>query len=361
MKAKYTFLLLACTLSLSSYVFRHDGDNSGVAPHSPPNPAFSVSGLCFGDTTHFENYTILGFNYMWTVTNINGDTIFTSDSISPSYYFDTPGTYTVELMADNGHVVAITSDLTIGDSLYADFAIQTCTSNGMRFTTRSGCADHYQWIFPDGSTSDLPAPEYKFDSLGTYAVQLIAYNGSASDTLTRSILVEDLGIPTGEFTYTQSKRTGYFTPLDKDGQHYYWEFGDGTSIDTTAPVTITHTYLEDDDIFTYPVSLLVSNKCGLASKQKMFDETQTTSIGEVSSEITLCVFPNPSEGMFTINGWKENQSFHIRIFDLEGRMVFENARQSSTNIDLKHSIAPGIYYLQMTSDTRQAHARILIR
>lgn len=64
----------------------------------------------------------------------------------------------------------------------------TCTGN-VNFVNTSSGANSYIWYFGDGNTSTATNPSHSYASAGTYTVTLVAYNGTAPDTLIKNAYI----------------------------------------------------------------------------------------------------------------------------------------------------------------------------
>jgi hypothetical protein len=101
-----------------------------------------------------------------------------------------------------------------------------------------------------------------------------------------------------------------------------------------------------DDGF-YQVLITDANGCTEISQPFNY---QTNSVEEFSDIGHLRIFPNPSNGNFTIDNLK-NESIDISIFDLSGKLLFEtNMNKPSININLGR-INSGVYVIQSKSNS----------
>ena len=79
---------------------------------------------------------------------------------------------------------------------------------------------------------------------------------------------------------------------------------------------------------------------------------------------TFSVYPNPSNGLFTLAGIKTNDTnAQIEIFDLQGRSVY-SAKSVIANgvINLERiSLADGVYQVVATTTENVSSARVIIR
>jgi hypothetical protein len=86
----------------------------------------------------------------------------------------------------------------------------------------------------------------------------------------------------------------------------------------------------------------------------------TTSINEISIEDAVSIYPNPSDGSFTIE-YNDNTPAAISVIDMLGREVYKQALDAgSTNIDL-HTLPKGCYFIKLVSGNRTGAKRLIIQ
>ncbi|WNJ20360.1 PKD domain-containing protein [Pontibacter sp. G13] len=218
---------------------------------------------CAPMTVGFVNNSVGTINYLWDF----GDGNISTDA-SPSHTYDSPGVYTVQLVASDG-ICADTLTLTnyintVGPS--ADFTqnIQTgCAPLPVTFTSTSTPSPsssivNYVWNFGDGGVAVGPNPTYSFSSAGSWDVTLTVLDANGcQDTITRTDLIlptqpdadfisaDTLSCPGGFISFTNLS-TG-------NGLSYLWDFGDGTSSTVPDP---THLYPANAN---YTVTLVVTD------------------------------------------------------------------------------------------------------
>ncbi len=85
----------------------------------------------------------------------------------------------------------------------------------------------------------------------------------------------------------------------------------------------------------------------------------------ISSNInnSFSVFPNPSNGTFTINIPKNSNIKNIEIFDNTGRLVFikDNVNSEINKINLNPDLDKGVYYIRINSNTNGTIQQIVIK
>ncbi len=73
--------------------------------------------------------------------------------------------------------------------------------------------------------------------------------------------------------------------------------------------------------------------------------------GIVDTQTSISVFPNPSNGLFTLELENELENLRVGVYDVTGRNVFEyqwRNKAKTQTISLQH-LSHGVYYLQVRS------------
>ena len=170
--------------------------------HPLPVVSFELPGsICMpGGNAQFVNKTSISDNstlsYTWTFGDGNGSTI-----TSPSNAYAATGSYTVTLVATSpfGCIDSDTKTLSnFFDKPIADFTVnpqELCQGADNNFRDGSSAPgstiQSWNWVFNDGSTSTAANPVKKFNTPGTYNVQLTVKNtaGCVSDPYTLPVTV----------------------------------------------------------------------------------------------------------------------------------------------------------------------------
>ena len=82
----------------------------------------------------------------------------------------------------------------------------------------------------------------------------------------------------------------------------------------------------------------------------------------ISKDIGFFIYPNPSDGAFELKADGLNKDFTIKIFSLSGQLLYNESstlKNNLTHLDLRSSILPGCYILQVT-DRATTGSRLLI-
>jgi len=188
----------------------------------------------------------------------------TSNTVSPTHVYNTPGTYAVTLVytTDGGCTdsIRIEKGVKVGSkpkaALSADI-LNTCATQSITFQDLStGAPNEWFWSFGDGSSSAEQNPKHQYADTGFFTITLIAINNGCPDTIVEPKYVF-VKAPIAKFTYSKTcSIPGNFVFTDKsiNADTWVWNFGDGTSKVTDQ--NPTHLFASPG---TYAVSLTVTN------------------------------------------------------------------------------------------------------
>lgn len=217
--------------------------------------------------------TVATTSFTWNSGNGNFSFVNT-----PTFTYNTPGTYTASLIVNNNmipwcvdtaSVVVVISPTTNPCSLNANFTVTT-GANGLKnfINTSTGTSTNasYTWIFGDGNSSNLQSPSHTYSSNGTYTVSLIINNNSVPlcvDSIKGPISVSNVNSPcnlNASFTHTMGTggQVSFFNTSTGTNSTttYHWNFGNGFTS------TAMHPWQAYANGGTHLVSLFVSNGNG---------------------------------------------------------------------------------------------------
>lgn len=140
---------------------------------------FDAEAVCLPDSVHFENTSVLysesNPTYIWHFPN--GDTSFDAN---PAYLFDTPGTYTVELILLDPNACNISDTIQKTVQVFPELSISladtlvSCTGNSFSIeATSTGAATWYQWGLDPEFTTIIS--EGAQDSTLTFSAGTVTY------------------------------------------------------------------------------------------------------------------------------------------------------------------------------------------
>jgi PKD repeat protein len=138
---------------------------------------------------------------------------------------------------------------------------------------------------------------------------------------------------------------------------YAWDFGDGNTSSSPNPL---HQYAAGG---AYTVTLTVTNACGSNTAFQIVNAT--VGISDDLFANSLSVFPNPSQGRFTVAGEGiDAESLTISILDVKGSLVYTHAVGRVVNgfaqeVDIRH-LSSGIYLLKVSDGDRTVNKKIIL-
>jgi PKD repeat protein len=264
----------------------------------------------------------------------------------------TPGTYDVIVDGPCGiyydTIVVSASALNYTNFLVAD-TLQFC-SGGSAILSSSMPADTYSWT---GGTS---LPTLTVTVGGTYDLDITDGCGSGSE----SIVVTELFTPTASFTSVTSFVTASFTNTSgaTGSVTYAWDFGDTGTSTLENP---SHIYSLPGSYF---VTLTVTNECG---SNVISDSVTVSTVGlnELFANGDVQVYPNPSNGNFTISmDMLASTDVEIRVENMLGQIVYQSnpgviAGTHTEEIALGSSPA-GMYFVRVLAGGQQLVKKVII-
>jgi PKD repeat protein len=211
----------------------------------------------------------------------------------------------------------------------------------------------YYWNFNDplsgSNTSTLSNPTHTFSANGTYTVKLaLNYYPCGTDTITQMITV--LGLPNPGVSGKTSICKGESTVLTFSGGSTY-------TLNNTA---ITQNTAQLQPTITSGYTLTVKDNSTGCSAKKTFTVTvlPCTSISENSIEEAVLLFPNPNQGLFSIQVMDLTQ---IRLLDLNGQEMFRSiVPPGIRDVDMS-MYAKGMYFLELSNSKMHKTLKLMIQ
>lgn len=321
--------------------------------------------------------------YLWDFGDGNS-----SDEISPTYTFVTPGEYTVVLtvsdeegLMDTDSIVIMVTDPNANTGPTAVVSATPLSGNaplevsfvGSNSTDDVGVVS-YSWDFGDGGTSTEADPTYTFNSVGVYEVELTVTDGEGlSDSATITIQVTEPGGNQAPVAVVDATALSGIAPLEVSftGSNstddvgvvgYSWDFGDGETSTEANPV---HVF---EFAGTFEVVLTVEDAEGLIDTATVtieVEENDPTAVGDFEAVIA----PNPSDNTANINIMSIPQGTTVTmiyLYDSTGRLLGEFEPQSiaSGNQYLLpvFTLRDGLYYVKFEFNTGDPTAiRMLVQ
>ncbi len=203
----------------------------------------SLSGCVFQNTFSFNNSSQGAISAFWDF----GDGT-SSIQLSPTHIYNTPGSYSVSLIATNQvgcqTVFTLPQNLTVFPLPDADFTASitsSCNVNqAFNFNNLSTGATSYLWDFGDGTTSVQANPSKVYGAPGVFTVKLRATNANGCvDSLIRTQYITVHAPVFPQITASDSAGCEPFAiNLNQNipnATSYAWNFGNNTSSASNAP------------------------------------------------------------------------------------------------------------------------------
>ena len=228
-------------------------DNSGCSQTFSLNPSITVNApdanfssnnnlsSCSFLTVHFNNMSTGADYYWWDFGDSTG-----SNALNPIHVYEDSGSYTVTLTAYSGSCSStmIKSNYVNIYRAHANdsvFKYGICLPMTVQFTDLSIDAVSWLWSFGDGSTSNQQNPEHTYLVAPTsnYMLSIVDSHGC-----TDSITGPAIGALYDNFTADADSGCVPFTVnfINQSGlaDYSFWNFGDGTSINSKQSTTYIH-------------------------------------------------------------------------------------------------------------------------
>lgn len=200
---------------------------------------------------------------------------------------------------------------------------------------------------------------------GTYYAYAVDVNGRLSENRSNPVIVTEGVKPVGDFEWVTAYGALYIQSSTPNGGFISWDFDDGTTIGVEAnEPNPTHIF---DETGTYTVVMTVVDENGLNPYTVSYDIVieEVSSAFDMFANIDINVYPNPSDGRFTLtyeNIVEVNQA-DITIMDIRGRMVKAdqvtvNGNEFSRSYDLS-MYSKGVYLIKVHVDG-QVHVKRLV-
>lgn len=244
----------------------------------------------------------------------------------------------------------------------ADFSAASttiCTGTSVSFTNNSTPTTgvSYAWTFEGGSpaSSGSANPSVTYSNSGTFNVSLTVTNSAGSNTMNIDNYITVNPSPT-----VSTSSTG----------ENLWEGGaNGTATATvaggTAPLTVT--WSPGNGTGETITGLTAGNYTATVTDANGCTATSTVTVGsnvginDLSLAEAIRTYPNPTEGMLTIELPLDREITHITLLDMTGRAVRQIPVIGSgrMNLDLR-SLAEGVYHLSFYTENARATKKVVV-
>ncbi|HKC69320.1 MAG TPA: PKD domain-containing protein, partial [Bacteroidia bacterium] len=302
-----------------------------------------------------------------TITGLN--TIQHGTSTPGWYYRYNNATIDNDTICDDGNFTPTCS---------ANFTYTIGTGGQVSFTN-NGASSYNTWAFGDGNTSNTLNPTYTYSVNGVYNVQenVTDSSGNIICSNVQSVTVGGIACntiaPVVSYTLVPDSLPHYwdiYVNYPLQDVNAVWNWGDGTSSvglyashSYSAPgnynICVTAynacndsvTYCQTDSIYR-----MAYNTSSVMSFVSVKSVNATTGINKIQ-EVELALYPNPSNGYFTIQAGAQPQT--LQVLDLNGNLVLTQTISGTTVVDAS-SLTNGVYNLSIISNGKPQNKKLVI-
>lgn len=227
-----------------------DSTDKNITIYSMPVANFSATNECQGTANEFTDYSTEAASYLWTFESGQ-----TSTDQNPTYTYASAGSRNValEVTTSNGCKNTITKTVEVWPNPIASYNQSSASScfdqHNYTFTNTSSVSSggivSHNWTFGDNTVSQVPSPNKKYASEGTYAVSLTVVTDKGCSSAANSSVTVD-PTPKIDFSFNNSceKTAVQFlnnSTVSSGGSFgaFSWNFGDATNSAVANP---SHTY-----------------------------------------------------------------------------------------------------------------------
>lgn len=220
--------------------------------------------------------------------------------------------------------------------------------------------------FGDGTIKEIDPDEfhtnYTYTKSGLYKVKLVAVNGCGIDSgqvQFRSVAGPDVDIVFDKSSYLPGDTVKMIAAVSAY-RELEWEFPDGQKSMESTP------YLVAGQMGTYSVHLRALSLFGCETSIE--EEFTVGQIGvEVRSQkFSSRIYPNPTEGMLTIETDPENSITQIELIDNYGRLVWSEKGSKNCSsickVNMRQgTLSSGLYLLRIQTVKGTEYGRVYLK
>ena len=253
-----------------------------------------------------------------------------------------------------------------------------CAGESVGFIDNStGSATSWLWTFEGGSpaTSTFQNPTVTYDEPGVYDVTLEVSDGVENSTITLedyivvSATPEQAATPEGDNSICTNYLNGpvdYTSTGALNADSYEWEISP-VDAGTVSGESLTGSVTFNEN-WTGTAMLKVKglSDCGEGEFSESFEIVcdLCANIDESMLSNSLHIFPNPSNGKFTVQFNMNIGTTNIEVVNLLNEVVYTNNidvdSNTSINIDLS-SFADGLYFVRLKAQNTESIKKVVIR
>jgi hypothetical protein len=118
--------------------------------------------------------------------------------------------------------------------------------------------------------------------------------------------------------------------------------------------------LHNSQMQRYTITLLAGNPSGTASTTQIVTVSDCVGINENAKVLSyISVFPNPSNGVFSIANTLTNDNINYSVTNILGSVILSGKFTSTKNIDIS-SQSKGIYFITFENEGNKVSRKIVV-
>jgi hypothetical protein len=203
-----------------------------------------------------------------------------------------------------------------------------------------------QWYFNGSPLANETGSSHVVEATGYYS--LVSINGAGCVSFSDSVYA--VFCEPGATT-TLSESAGVLSVNNPNGYDVQWFLG-GTAISGAQGDSYTPT-----GAGVYSAVLTTMDGCIIESNTF----TSTLSLSSIENDLHLNVFPNPSNGSFTVSFENAQKIEKLEILDLTGRVVYSQFMDGNDTYHISLDAGAGSYMLRLSGTDVQVQSRISIQ
>lgn len=199
-------------------------------------------------------------------------------------------------------------------------------------------------------------------------------NGTWSFTVSNSFKIVNNSAPvTSDQTFTinenspKDTKIGKIIATDPDGNALTYNVTLGNekavfSINSTGELIINDpAYLDFETNPSFIITVCVSDGISSVNSTVTVNLINVTEVGVNDQLVSSIVcYPNPSKGVFTVNGFNQFDNCNLEVFTLNGKLIYRKLNvNSQTEVDISEE-TNGVYMLRVTTDEKVITKKIVL-
>jgi len=162
-------------------------------------------------------------------------------------------------------------------------------------------------------------------------------------------------LPIAAFNYVMRNDSVQFFNQSQHANNYVWNFGNDSTSIATSPIQ------QYNGSGNYEVSLIAENDCGADTTTQTIIIPIITSVRNNNKSVGFTLYPNPSNGTFTVKTDVSQNDTYLEIINMLGQKIFTQKLSigKEHNITLENNLAKGIYQIQIKTNNAVIGSNLL--